>query len=119
MATLKTTLTLSSNDAMSDVLSVTVTDNKTIGNPTEFSRISVSHSSASDILTSANSTTTYLYMKNMDETNHVKIYTGASELFGILWPGQFSFFPVIDAEGIKIQANNAACVVEYGYWTKA
>ena len=119
MATLSTTLTLASTDATSDILKISAVDTLTVTNPAiNAARVSVDHGSATDILTSANSTTTYVYIKNTDTTNHVKLSTGASELFGILWPGQFSFFAILDAEGLKAQANNAPCVVEYGYWTK-
>ena len=57
-------------------------------------------------------------MKNTDATNHIKLYTGNDELFGIIWPGQFSFFAIIDGEGLKAQANTGNCILEYGYWTK-
>ena len=121
MATLISKLTLSSSNATSDTLNVTVTDTLNVGEPSvSLSRISlVGDASATGIISASNSTTTYVYIKNTDATNHVKLYTGADELFGILWPGQFSFFAIIDGEGLKCQANNAACIVEYGYWTKA
>ena len=45
--------------------------------------------------------------------------SGNDELFGIVWPSQFSFFSIIDGEGLKLQANNATCIVEYAYYTKA
>ena len=121
MATLISKLTLSSSNATSDTLNVTVTDTLSVGEPSvSLSRISlVGDATASDILTASNSTTTYVYVKNTDATNHIKLYTGASELFGIIWPGQFSFFSIIDGEGLKVQANTGNCILEYGYWTKA
>ena len=120
MATLTPTLTLASTDVSSDTLSLSVNDALSVGAPSQsVSRTSVLHSATTAILTSANTTTTYVYLKNTDGTNHVKIYTGADELWGIIWPGEFNFFAVIDGEGLKLQANNASCEVEYGYWTKA
>jgi hypothetical protein len=120
MATLTPTLTLSSTDVTTDPLSFTVTGGITVTNPAvNMARVSlVGDATASDILTATNSTTTYVYVKNTDSTNHIKLFTGASELFGILWPGQFSFFAIIDGEGLKVQANTGNCVLEYGYWTK-
>jgi len=121
MATLTSKLTLTSNNATSDSLNLSATETLAVKEPAvSISRVSlVGDATASDILTATNSTTTYVYVKNTDGTNHIKLYTGASELFGILWPGQFSFFNIIDGEGLKVQANNAACILEYGYWTKA
>ena len=121
MATLTAKLTLSSSNATSDALNLVTTESLSVKEPiVNISRISlVGDATASDILTATNSTTTYVYVKNTDTTNHIKLYTGASELFGIIWPGQFSFFNIIDGEGLKVQANNAACVLEYAYWTKA
>ena len=121
MATLTPTLTLTSTDVSSDTLSLSVTDSLTVGAPLQsVSRISlVGDASATSILSASNSTTTYVYVKNTDATNHIKLYTGADELFGIIWPGQFSFFAIIDGEGLKCQANTGNCIIEYGYWTKA
>tara|TARA_A100001201_G_scaffold8758_2_gene13241 strand:- start:278 stop:643 length:366 start_codon:yes stop_codon:yes gene_type:complete len=121
MATLTGKLTLTSSSATSDALNLNATETLTVGEPiVNISRISlVGDATASDILTASNSTTTYVYVKNTDATNHIKLYTGASELFGIIWPGQFSFFNIIDGEGLKVQANTGNCVLEYGYWTKA
>ena len=119
MATLTPKLTLTSSDTSTDSLLLSVDDSLTVTTPmVDIGRTSVSHSSATTILSASNSTTTYIYAKNIDTTNHVKIYTGADELYGILWPGEFLFVPIIDGEGFKLQANNAACIVEYGYWTK-
>jgi hypothetical protein len=121
MATLTSKLTLTSSNATSDTLNVTVTDTLSVGEPSvSLSRISlVGDASATSILSASNSTTTYVYVKNTDATNHIKLYTGADELFGIIWPGQFSFFAIIDGEGLKVQANTGNCILEYGYWTKA
>ena len=118
MATLTPTLTLASTDTSTDALSLTTTGGITVTTPmVDVARISVSHSSATTLLAD-NALTTYVYLKNTDGTNHVKLYNDTDDNFGIIWPGQFAFFAVIDAEGLKLQANNAACVVEYGYWTK-
>ena len=120
MGTLTAKLTLTSSDITSDVLNLSVTDARTVTNPAvNIARVSlVGDATASDILTATNSTTTYVYVKNTDATNHIKLFTGASELFGIIWPGQFSFFAIIDGEGLKAQANTGNCILEYGYWTK-
>mgnify|MGYP003658984900 CR=1 FL=1 len=120
MATLTAKLTLTSANATTDSLNLNVSETLTVGEPAvNVSRVSVLHSAATDILVAANAVTTYVYIKNMDPTNLVKLSTGAAELFGILWPNQWMFINILDAEGLKAQANNATCIVEYGYWTKA
>ena len=103
MATLTAKLTLTSANATTDSLNLNVSETLTVGEPAvNVSRVSVLHSAATDILVAANAVT-----------------TGAAELFGILWPNQWMFINILDAEGLKAQANNATCIVEYGYWTKA
>lgn len=119
MATLTAKLTLTNPTSATDTLNLTVSQTQVVTEPAvNVARVSVAHDAATTLLDSNNTTTTYIYMKNTDGTNHIKLKTGADELFGILWPGQFTFIPVLDAEGMKAQANNAACILEYGYWTK-
>tara|TARA_A100001515_G_scaffold56461_1_gene44466 strand:- start:41 stop:409 length:369 start_codon:yes stop_codon:yes gene_type:complete len=119
--TLTPKLTLTGTAAhFGDELALSVQDTLTVGPPIKgISKESVLHTGATTILDATNTVTTYVYLKNTDTTNHVKIYTGNDELFGIVWPSQFSFFSIIDGEGLKLQANNATCIVEYAYYTKA
>ena len=118
MATLTPTLTLVSTDLSSDSLSITATDSLTVTQPNiSTARISVSHSSKTNILEN-NSTTTYVYVKNTDSSNHVKLFNDSDQEWGIIFPGEFAFFGVTDNLGFRMQANNAACVVEYAYFTK-
>tara|TARA_R100000808_G_C2072391_1_gene99387 strand:- start:203 stop:565 length:363 start_codon:yes stop_codon:yes gene_type:complete len=120
MATLTAKLTLTSSNATSDTLSLNVTDTLTVGEPAiNVARISLVGDASATALLTDNSTTTYVYLKNTDGTNHIKYFNDTDDGFGILWPGEFAFFAVIDNEGLKVQANNANCVLEYGYWTKA
>tara|TARA_R100000900_G_scaffold16006_1_gene14058 strand:+ start:3371 stop:3733 length:363 start_codon:yes stop_codon:yes gene_type:complete len=120
MATLTAKLTLTSSNATSDALNLTVTDTLTIGEPAvSVARISLVGDASATALLTDNATTTYVYLKNTDGTNHVKYFNDTDDGFGILWPGEFAFFAVIDNEGLKVQANNAACILEYAYWTKA
>tara|TARA_R110002012_G_scaffold216459_2_gene387577 strand:- start:683 stop:1048 length:366 start_codon:yes stop_codon:yes gene_type:complete len=121
MATLKPALTITGTAAdFGAALALSASASITVGAPIKgISKESVAHDAFETILDATNTVTTYVYVKNTDNTNHIKMHTGADELFGILWPGQFSFFSVIDGEGLKLKANNAACILEYGYWTKA
>tara|TARA_R100001443_G_scaffold56465_5_gene67421 strand:- start:1812 stop:2180 length:369 start_codon:yes stop_codon:yes gene_type:complete len=122
MATLSVSLTLTSaaGQASSDELKFTVTDSLSVGAPSKgVSRLSLVGDAAATAILENNATTTYVYLKNMDGTNHIKYFNDTDDGFGILWPGEFAFFAVIDAEGLKVQANNAACILEYAYWTKS
>tara|TARA_R110002012_G_scaffold295194_1_gene491616 strand:+ start:760 stop:1122 length:363 start_codon:yes stop_codon:yes gene_type:complete len=119
MATLTAKLTLTSSTTTSDALNLSVTDVLTVTNPSiSLARISLVGDASATALLTDNATTTYVYLKNTDATNHIKYFNDTDDGFGILWPGEFAFFAVIDAEGLKVQANNAACILEYGYWTK-
>ena len=119
--TLNTTLTLSSTDATSDTLNMTVTDSLSVGAPLQsVARVSVLHTGATELLNVTDNTAdTYVYLKNMDSTNYVILQTSAGTPYGILHPLEISFFAVQGERGLKILANSATCIVEYGYWTKA
>jgi len=120
MATLTAKLTLTSNSATSDALNLSVSETLVVGEPiVAISRISLVGDAAAATLFENNATTTYVYLKNTDNTNHIKYFNDTDDGIGILWPGEFAFFAVIDAEGLKVSANNAACILEYAYWTKA
>ncbi len=121
MGTLTAKLTLTSSDITTDVLNLSVTDTRSVTNPAiNTARLSlVGDATATSILDATNTVTTYVYVKNTDATNHIKYFNDTDDGFGILWPGEANFFAVIDNEGLKVQANNADCVLEYAYWTKA
>ena len=119
MATLIQTLTLSSADATTDLINFSVVDNLTItGKVIGLSRV-VTSTGDLTLFASSSYSRSYVYLKNTDGTNHIKYFNDTDDGFGILWPGEFAFFAVIDNEGLKVQANNAACILEYAYWTKA
>ena len=120
MATLTAKLTLSSSNVTSDTLNLTTTDTLTTTNPQiNVARISCPHDSATQVLTTSQSAITYVYLKNTDTTNIITVKTDGAESFSDLGPGEFMFFPLKGAVGVEVQANSAACIMEYGYWTKA
>ena len=122
MATLTPTLTLTSTDATTDSLSITLTDSLTIEEPlTASARVSVATGSATQLVADAGvAGTVYAYVYNTDATNFVSIKNDAGNLLGKLNPGEFCFIPV-DTDtggGLEVQADTAACVVEYGTFSK-
>ena len=121
MATLTPTLTLTSTDAASDSLSITVTDSLTVGNPAvNVARQEVATTGQFNILTTADNTgISYVYVKNIDSTNVITLKDDSANNFLDLSPGEFAFFPVKGGIGLEATANTAACVLEYAYWTKA
>lgn len=119
MATLTAKLTLTNPTSATDALNFSVSKVNVVGEPAiNLARISISHSSATEILTTSQALRTYVYIKNTDGTNYVKVSTAGDTTFGVLNPGEFMFFPLWPDTGFELQADTAACVVEYGYWTK-
>ena len=118
MATLTPTLTLVSADATGDSLSLSVTGTLITNIPAiNTAQISIGTASATNILTTSQAKHTYVYLKNMDDTNYVSIKTDAGTVFARLRAGEFMFFPLELSVGVELQANTGSCVVEYGYWT--
>ncbi len=119
MATLNATLTLSSTDALSDVLSFTVTDELTVTAPTQgLSRQTITTADNQELVDEAVSGVKYFYAKNLDSTNFVILQTTASVQYARLSPGEFAFFPVNDSNGLEARADTASCILEYAYWKK-
>jgi hypothetical protein len=120
MATLTTKLTLSSNDTLSDPLNLTCSDSLSVTNPTELSRKSIATGSAQDVIAS-NSAFSYVYLKVISSTNDaawLQVKLGGDAKFKIR-VGEFAFFPLYNSQAITAEAQTAACVVEYGYWSIA
>jgi hypothetical protein len=121
MATLTAKLTLTSSNATSDALNISVSDTLTVGEPTiGLSRKSIATGSAQDVLAS-NGAFNYVYIKNASSSNaaawlQVKLGGDAKMRLDV---GEFAIFPLYSSQAITMEAQTAACVVEYGYWTKA
>jgi len=119
MATLTPTLTLTSTDATSDALSLSVTDSLTVTHPsTGISRITITTADNQELVDEAVSGVKYFYAKNTDATNFVVLQTTASVQYARLSPGEFAFFPINDGAGLEARADTASCVLEYAFWTK-
>ena len=119
MATLTVGLTLSSTDATGDVLSLSLTDSLTVTAPSVgVSRVSVATSGQTNLLTTAESAITYVYLRNTDGTNVVVVKTDGGTAHMDLSPGEFAFFPVKGTVGLELTAAGAACVVEYATYAK-
>ena len=124
MATLTPTLTLTSTDATSDALSITVTDSLTVTNPSiNIARASILHTGETELLSAAAHSTAadeiYFYVRNMDGTNFVDVKNAGGTVFAKLRAGEFMFFPSAAGEGVKVTTATAAAFVESIYFSKA
>ena len=120
MATLTPTLTLTSTDATTDELNITVTDSLTTTTPSVgLSRTTITTSDDQELVDEATSGVFYFYFKNLDETNFVILQTTASVQYARVGPGEFAFFAVNDGNGLEARADTATCSCEYAYWKKA
>ena len=121
MATLTTKLTLTSSNATSDSLNVSVTPTLTVGEPTTgISRKSIATGSAQDVL-ATNSAFSYVYIKNSSSTNaaawlQVKLGGDAKIRLDV---GEFAFIPLYSSQTVQAEAQTAACIIEYAQFTKA
>ena len=120
MATLNATLTLSSTDALSDVLSFTVTDELTVTAPTQgLTRQTITTADDQELVDDAVSGVKYFYAKNLDSTNFVVLQTTASVQYARLSPGEFAFFPINDGAGLEARADTASCILEFAFFAKS
>jgi len=120
MATLTPTLTLTSSDAQSDAISITVTDSLTITEPTELGKVSVIHTGTGTVLGVASAGAYYLYVKNISSTNSkpVDIRLVDNTAFGQIATGEFAFIPVKTALGVELMAIDETVVCEYAIFKK-
>ena len=119
MATLTPTLTLTSSDATSDSLALSVTDSLTVTAPAVgVSRLTITTADNQELVDEGTSGIFYFYAKNTDATNFVILQTTGSVQYARLSPGEFCFFPVNDGNGLEARADTASCVLEYAYWKK-
>jgi hypothetical protein len=58
---------------------------------------------------------TYVYIKNLDDTNHVLMANAASAEWGRILPGEWAFFPVAPSIGLELKGN-VALNIEYAFF---
>jgi hypothetical protein len=120
MATLTAKLTLTSNNATSDALNLSVSKTAVVGEPiVAISRQTITTADNQELVDEGTSGVFYFYAKNTDSTNFVVLQTTASVQYARLNPGEFAFFPINDGAGLEARADTASCILEYAYWKKA
>jgi|TARA_R100000084_G_scaffold94295_1_gene48073 hypothetical protein len=79
----------------------------------------IAHGSPTEIVAASASVPVYVYIKNTDTSNYVKLQTSAGTTYGSVSPKEFAFFAVKEGKGLKVQADTADCVIEYITFNKA
>mgnify|MGYP005822858289 CR=1 FL=1 len=129
MATLIPTLTISSADATSDMLSFSVVDNLTIKAPSQsLSQVVVDTTGANNIIVPANDNKqTWVFVRHTGTTDgstttaaHCDIELTGDVAIGTLKPGEFFWFPHCgngSSTGVQLQSVSGSIQMEYGYWS--
>ena len=119
MATLTATLTLTSSDATSDALALSVTDTLTVEPPLTGPSKKIIGTSAEVLVASSVSDTNFVYIKHAGDANtFVTVHNDAGNNVAKLAVGEFLFLPLADSTGIEVKSNTATTVVEYALYTK-
>jgi hypothetical protein len=120
MATLTPTLTITSSDATSDALALSITDSLTVTDPSVgVSKLTISTGTATVILPkTAHTAHTYVYLKNTHDAATIEFLNDDGEDYMTLSPGEFAFLPVKGSTGLECVASSGSTVLEYAYWTK-
>ena len=119
MATLTTNLTIESTNAMTDTLSIVLSDSLSVTDPAEIAKVTATTSDTPVLIAATDSSTYYVYIKNTDGTNFVSVKDEGGNIFMKLHAGEFAFFTLSPSEGLKLDADTASCIVEYGLFKKA
>ena len=130
MASLKSTLSLSSTDVSSDALSFSVTDTASVTAPIEnVSRITVDATGGNNIILPNVDATRYVYIKHLglnsaggsSGADQVKVETADNTEIMRISKDEFAFFPhhAGGAGLIQLEATNNTVQVEYAYYTRA
>lgn len=119
MATLNTSIKLKSSNAGSDKLDLTASNVVAINEPfINTARTSVLHTADLEIFDNTHTAVQFVYLKNTDPTNSIRLKTAAAVEFGELGPGESCLIPIKDSTGLCVRALVAACILEYGFWSK-
>ena len=129
MATLTPTLSLTSTDITSDLLSFSVTDSLSVTAPQiGLAKTSVSTTGANNIIQPAtDGQTYYVYVKHTGVdasgtavTTTLNIELTGDVIIGKLAAGEFMWMPVGGHSlGVQLQASSGTIIAEYAYFTKA
>lgn len=130
MATLTTTLTLSSTTVSSDALSFSVTDTANVNAPIEnVARITATTTGGSSIIAPNTDAVRYIYIKHLglnsaggdSGADQIKVETADGTEIMRISKDEFAFFPHYagGAGKIQLEATANTVQVEYAYFTRS
>jgi hypothetical protein len=122
MATLTPTITLTSTNAHSDTLNITVTNSLTVTNPVELAKTSIATGGGTELIAgsaAAQAAATYIYVKNTDAANYIDLKKADGTGYARLHAGEVGFFCIQPEIGLLAASNTAACILEWGKWSKS
>lgn len=119
MATLTTKLSIAGTGLTSNQLAINISDLLSVTTPhVGLSKESVATGSETVLVASSVSAARYVFVRNTDTVNYIVLKNDAGNIWGRLNAGECILYCVPPSTGFELQANTAACVIEYGYWTK-
>jgi hypothetical protein len=122
MATLNATLTLTSTSTSTAALNLNTSKTLTVNvDLVNTGRVSVGTSGNTTLVANTITDNKYVYLKNLDPTNFITVKDDnvvSVNDFMELRAGEFAFFVVKGGIGLNVEADTAACVVEYGFWNE-
>ena len=119
MATLNTTLSITSATVSSNALSLSISDVLAVGNPIQgLSRESIGTSNPVELIPASVSADTYIYIKNTDTTNFLFLKTAGGQTYAKLSSLEAILICVYGGIGVEVLADTAAIIAEYATFTK-
>tara|TARA_R110002096_G_scaffold323936_1_gene518043 strand:+ start:27 stop:416 length:390 start_codon:yes stop_codon:yes gene_type:complete len=129
MATINAKLTITSSDATTDTLSLTVSKGLTVGPPAiGISKVAINVAGGTDTaLVPSSAGNKYVYVKHTTfqadgttaSNNEIVVDIGAADVIRIN-SGEWAFFPAKASTAITAVSNHTSTIlVEYAYWTAA
>ena len=118
MATLNTTVKLSTPSSVAGVLSLDFTNTQpfTIG---DVAGDDLSFSGLTSVVATSYGATAYVYMVNTSGSNQIQLKTDAGVQWGIIEPGEWAFFGVPNSVGLKVDPSAGTIVANYVVMKKA
>ena len=117
MASLTSSIKVSSNSVSSEPINVTITKLLSVQNPSVQTKTAdVATGSDTTVVTPAAASAAYVYIYNTDATNYIKIKLDGDEMLRV-GPGEMTWFCVESSRACVLRADTATCKAEFGYFT--
>tara|TARA_B100000902_G_C26980039_1_gene749816 strand:+ start:9 stop:365 length:357 start_codon:yes stop_codon:yes gene_type:complete len=118
MATLNTTVKLSTPSSVAGVLSMDFTNTQayTIG---DVAGDDLSFSGVTEIVATTYGATAYVYIVNTHGSNHITLSNSAGNAWGVVEANEWAFFAVPNSTGLKVTPSAGTIVANYVIMKKA